>query len=80
MTLTLAASLEALALDAARNLEHSSAEEIVRWASDTFGDRFAITASMSDGVLSHVAGRAAPGDHRAVPRHRLPLRGDHRDP
>ena len=45
----------------ARNLERSSAEEIVRWATETFGDRFAVTASMSDGVLSHVAGRAAPG-------------------
>jgi phosphoadenosine phosphosulfate reductase len=33
----------------------------VRWAADTFGDRFAVTASMSDGVLSHVAGRAVPG-------------------
>jgi phosphoadenosine phosphosulfate reductase len=54
-------SREALALDAARNLEDASAEEIVRWAADTFGDRFAVTASMSDGVLSHVAGRAVPG-------------------
>jgi phosphoadenosine phosphosulfate reductase len=61
MTLTIAASLEELALDAAGNLEHSSAEEIVRWASDTFGDRFVVTASMSDGVLSHVAGLAVPG-------------------
>jgi len=52
---------EALALDAARDLEDASAEEIVRWAADTFGDRFAVTASMSDGVLSHVAGRAVPG-------------------
>jgi phosphoadenosine phosphosulfate reductase len=52
---------EALALDAARDLEDASAEDIVRWAADTFGDRFAVTASMSDGVLSHVAGRAVPG-------------------
>jgi phosphoadenosine phosphosulfate reductase len=52
---------EALALDAARDLEAASAEDIVRWAADTFGDRFAVTASMSDGVLSHVAGRAVPG-------------------
>jgi len=52
---------EALALGAARDLEDASAEDIVRWAADTFGDRFAVTASMSDGVLSHVAGRAVPG-------------------
>jgi phosphoadenosine phosphosulfate reductase len=61
MTLTVAGSLEELAVDAARNLEGSSAEEIVRWAADTFSDRFVVTASMSDGVLSHVAGRAVPG-------------------
>jgi phosphoadenosine phosphosulfate reductase len=61
MTLTAAASLEELALDAASNLEDASAEEVVRWAADTFGERFVVTASMSDGVLSHVAGRAVPG-------------------
>ena len=61
MTLTVTDGLEALALDAARDLEDASAEDIVRWAADTFGDRFAVTASMSDGVLSHVAGRAVPG-------------------
>jgi phosphoadenosine phosphosulfate reductase len=61
MTLTVTESLEGLALDAARNLEDSTAEEIVRWAADTFGERFVVTASMSDGVLSHVAGRAVPG-------------------
>jgi phosphoadenosine phosphosulfate reductase len=61
MTLTVTESLEELALDAARNLEDASAEEVVRWAADTFGDRFVVTASMSDGVLSHLAGRAVPG-------------------
>ena len=61
MTLAVTERLEDLALDAAGNLEGSSADEIVRWATETFGDRFAVTASMSDGVLSHVAGRAAPG-------------------
>ena len=61
MTLTATASLEELAVDAASNLESASAEEVVRWAADTFGERFVVTASMSDGVLSHVAGRAVPG-------------------
>jgi phosphoadenosine phosphosulfate reductase len=54
-------NLEALALDAAGNLEQADAGEIVRWAHETFGDRFAVTASMADGVLPHVAGRAVPG-------------------
>jgi phosphoadenosine phosphosulfate reductase len=61
MTLTITDSLEEVARDAARDLEDASAEEIVRWAVDTFGERFVVTASMSDGVLSHVAGRAVPG-------------------
>src|SRR5690606_26741343 len=52
--------LEALAADAARNLETAGADEIVRWAHETFGERFAVTASMADGVLSHVASRAVP--------------------
>jgi phosphoadenosine phosphosulfate reductase len=61
MTLTVTDSLEELALAAARDLEDATAEEIVRWAAETFGERFVVTASMSDGVLSHVAGRAIPG-------------------
>jgi phosphoadenosine phosphosulfate reductase len=34
---------------------------VLRWAGDTFGDGFAITSSMADGLLSHLAGRAIPG-------------------
>jgi phosphoadenosine phosphosulfate reductase len=34
---------------------------VLRWAGDTFGDDFAITSSMSDGLLAHLAGRAIPG-------------------
>jgi phosphoadenosine phosphosulfate reductase len=61
MTLTVTDSFEELARDAARTLEDATAEDIVRWAAETFGERFVVTASMSDGVLSHVAGRAVPG-------------------
>jgi phosphoadenosine phosphosulfate reductase len=53
--------LEQLALAAGRDLEDASAEDVLRWAGATFGARFALTASMADGVLSHVAGRALPG-------------------
>jgi len=52
---------EDLAVAAGRDLEGASAVEIIRWAHDTFGDRFALTASMSDGVLCHVASQAVPG-------------------
>ena len=34
---------------------------VLRWAGDTFGDDFAITSSMADGLLAHLAGRAVPG-------------------
>jgi len=53
--------LDRLATAAGRDLEEASAEEILQWASSTFGAGFALTASMADGVLSHVAGRAIPG-------------------
>ncbi len=35
----------------------------LRWAGETFGDGFAITSSMADGLLAHLAGRAVPGVH-----------------
>jgi phosphoadenosine phosphosulfate reductase len=36
---------------------------VLRWAGETFGDDFAITSSMADGLLAHLAGRAVPGIH-----------------
>ena len=34
---------------------------VLRWAGDTFGDDFAVTSSMADGLLSHLASEAVPG-------------------
>ena len=34
---------------------------VLRWAGETFGDQFAITSSMADGLLAHLASRAVPG-------------------
>ncbi|MCF6745154.1 phosphoadenylyl-sulfate reductase [Blastococcus sp. KM273128] len=34
---------------------------VLRWAGEQFGDRFAITSSMADGLLAHLASRAHPG-------------------
>jgi phosphoadenosine phosphosulfate reductase len=34
---------------------------VLRWAGDTFGADFAITSSMADGLLAHLAGRVIPG-------------------
>jgi phosphoadenosine phosphosulfate reductase len=59
--MTAVLSLEELVSDANAELEEASAEEVLRWARDTFGDRFAITASMGDTVLAHLAGRVQPG-------------------
>jgi phosphoadenosine phosphosulfate reductase len=42
-------------------LELAPAEVIVEWAVATFGDRFCITGSMGDAVLSHIASKVAPG-------------------
>jgi phosphoadenosine phosphosulfate reductase len=35
----------------------------LRWAGETFGESFAVTSSMADGLLAHLAGRAVPGVH-----------------
>ncbi|MGA8848129.1 MAG: phosphoadenylyl-sulfate reductase [Nocardioides sp.] len=42
-------------------LELAPAETIVEWAAATFGARFAITSSMGDAVLAHVAQKVVPG-------------------
>jgi phosphoadenosine phosphosulfate reductase len=36
---------------------------VLRWAGDVFGDEFAVTSSMADGLLAHLASRAVPGVH-----------------
>jgi phosphoadenosine phosphosulfate reductase len=56
-----AEDLRQLAEDAGRDLEDSSAEDILRWAVETFGKRFCVTSSMEDAVVAHLASRVAPG-------------------
>ena len=53
--------LKTVALEAARDLEGKSPQEILRWAADTFGDRFCVSSSMGDGVLSSLAASVKPG-------------------
>jgi phosphoadenosine phosphosulfate reductase len=55
------ADLAALAQRAGAELAGATAEEILRWAVRTFGARFAVTSSMQDAVLVHLAARVAPG-------------------
>jgi phosphoadenosine phosphosulfate reductase len=56
-----ASSLEALALEAGVALEGAPAEEIAKWATDTFGARFCVTSSMADAVVAHLFSRVTPG-------------------
>jgi phosphoadenosine phosphosulfate reductase len=55
------AELQELVRHAGAELEIAPAEVIIEWAVATFGDRFAITSSMGDAVLSHLASKVAPG-------------------
>jgi phosphoadenosine phosphosulfate reductase len=50
-----------LAATAGRELEGKPAEEIIAWAAETFGDRFAVTSSFADAVLAHLVSRVVPG-------------------
>jgi phosphoadenosine phosphosulfate reductase len=50
---------EALA-EISASFERAAAEEIVRWASETFGDRLCLTTSLTDAVLVDLVARVAP--------------------
>ena len=53
--------LRELVSHAGAELELAPAETIIEWAVATFGARFAITSSMGDAVLAHLASKVAPG-------------------
>lgn len=46
---------------AGRELDGATAQDVLRWAVTTFGDRFGIASSMGDGLLAHLAASVAPG-------------------
>jgi len=52
---------QGLAEQAARDLEEATAQEILGWAVDTFGSRFALSSSMGDAVLPSLAASVRPG-------------------
>ena len=58
-----ARALQLLAEQAGRDLDTASAQDVLRWAADVFGDRFVIASSMGDGLLAHLAASVAPGVH-----------------
>jgi phosphoadenosine phosphosulfate reductase len=51
----------ALAERAGIELEDASAQEIIRWAAGVFGERLAVTSSMADAVVAHLAAGVKPG-------------------
>jgi phosphoadenosine phosphosulfate reductase len=53
--------MRSLADQAAEELEGASAKEIIRWATDTFGERICVTSSMTDAVIIHLASSVKPG-------------------
>src|SRR5688500_8466020 len=53
--------LRELVSHAGAELELAPAQDIIEWAVATFGERFAITSSMGDAVLAHLASTVAPG-------------------
>jgi len=53
--------LRDLVRHAGAELELAPAEVIVEWAVATFGERFCVTSSMGDAVLTHLASQVAPG-------------------
>ncbi len=53
--------LQQIAEQAGRDLATASAADILRWAVETFGDRFVIASSMGDGLLAHLASSVASG-------------------
>ena len=55
------AELSAIADRAAIELADATAEEILRWAAEEFGSALAVTASMQDTALVHLASKALPG-------------------
>jgi phosphoadenosine phosphosulfate reductase len=55
------AELAAIADRAAADLEAASAQEILRYAAERFGAGLAVTASMQDTALAHLASTVLPG-------------------
>ena len=59
--MTISTCLQELAEQADRMLADATAEEIVTWATEQFGDQWCVTSSMTDAVVPHLAGRVSPG-------------------
>ncbi|CAM3773886.1 phosphoadenylyl-sulfate reductase [Nocardiopsis rhodophaea] len=52
---------QALADRASEELEEASAQEIIQWAAETFGDRLCLTSSMADALMVDLVSGVKPG-------------------
>ncbi|GAA3728415.1 phosphoadenylyl-sulfate reductase [Salinactinospora qingdaonensis] len=52
---------ETLAAEAAAELEEASAQEIIQWAADTFGEKLCMTSSMADALMVDLVSKVKPG-------------------
>jgi len=53
--------MRTLAEQAAAELADAPADEVIRWAADTFGEHICVTSSMTDAVIIHLASAVQPG-------------------
>jgi phosphoadenosine phosphosulfate reductase len=53
--------MEKMAAQTAVDLADADAEDILRWAVATFGDRICVTSSMTDAVIVHMVSAVRPG-------------------
>jgi phosphoadenosine phosphosulfate reductase len=56
-----ARTMESLANQAAEKLKGAPADEVIKWAAETFGSRLCITSSMTDAVIVDLASKVVPG-------------------
>ncbi|MCA1006607.1 phosphoadenylyl-sulfate reductase [Rhodococcus hoagii] len=53
--------LRAIAARGAAELDGASAQELLQWTEDTFGNDYIVASNMQDGVLVHLAAQVHPG-------------------
>jgi phosphoadenosine phosphosulfate reductase len=53
--------MQKLAAEAAERLTGAPAQDVIRWATDTFGERICVTSSMTDAVIIHLVSEVRPG-------------------
>lgn len=61
LTLRSSEELQSVAAEAAERLAGARAEDIIAWAAQEFGPRWAVASSMQDAVLTHLVSVVAPG-------------------